>query len=142
MSNLDAFLDELQEEIFDEAKQALGERGFERWRNPKYTGRMENPDGWGRVTGECGDTMEIYLKFKDNQVADASYFTDGVRLFHGQRVLCRGTDPGQNPGGIDPISPQTKFLPPLAGCRTTTFTAPPLRLARSRLPWTTTWEPW
>jgi len=77
VSNLDAFLDKLQEEIFDEAKQALGERGFDRWRNPRYNGRMENPDGWGRVTGECGDTMEIYLRFKDNQVADASYFTDG-----------------------------------------------------------------
>ncbi|WP_289019055.1 iron-sulfur cluster assembly scaffold protein [Desulfobacter postgatei] len=77
VSNLDAFLDKLQEEIFDEAKQALGERGFDRWRNPKYNGRMENPDGWGRVTGECGDTMEIYLKFKGNRVADASYFTDG-----------------------------------------------------------------
>lgn len=77
VSNLDAFLDKLQEEIFDEAKQALGERGFHRWRNPKYSGRMKNPDGWGRVTGECGDTMEIYLKFKDSQVADASYFTDG-----------------------------------------------------------------
>ncbi|WP_321495019.1 iron-sulfur cluster assembly scaffold protein [uncultured Desulfobacter sp.] len=77
VSNLDAFLDKLQEEIFDEAKQALGERGFHRWRNPRYNGRMENPDGWGRVTGECGDTMEIYLKFSNNQVADASYFTDG-----------------------------------------------------------------
>jgi len=77
VSNLDAFLDKLQEEIFDEAKQALGERGFDRWRNPKHNGRMENPDGWARITGECGDTMEIYLKFKDNHVVDASYFTDG-----------------------------------------------------------------
>ena len=77
VSNLDEFLDKLQEEIFDEAKQALGEKGFERWRAPKYNGRMENPDGLGRVTGECGDTMEIYLKFKDNQVVDASYFTNG-----------------------------------------------------------------
>ncbi len=77
VDNLDAFLDKLQEDIFDEAKQALGERGFDRWRNPKFNGRMENPDGMGRVTGECGDTMEIYLKFKDNRVSDASYFTDG-----------------------------------------------------------------
>ena len=52
-------------------------RAFQRWRNPKFNGRMPDPDGMGRVTGECGDTMEIYLKFKDNRVADASYFTDG-----------------------------------------------------------------
>jgi hypothetical protein len=36
MNNLDAFIDNLQAEIFDDAKQALGERGFLRWRNPKY----------------------------------------------------------------------------------------------------------
>ncbi|MDD9301124.1 MAG: iron-sulfur cluster assembly scaffold protein [Desulfobacter sp.] len=77
MSNLDQFLDQLQEDIFDEAREALGEKGFDRWRNPKYHGRMKNPDGFGKVLGECGDTMEIYLKFKDNRVASASYFTDG-----------------------------------------------------------------
>ena len=77
MNNLDTFLDKLQEDIFDEAKQALGEKGFQRWRNPKFNGRMQEADGMGRVTGECGDTMEIYLKFKENRVADASYFTDG-----------------------------------------------------------------
>jgi len=38
---------------------------------------MDDPDCWARVTGECGDTMEIYIKFKDNRVAEASYFTDG-----------------------------------------------------------------
>ncbi len=77
MDNLDKFLDQLQEDIFDEAKEALGEKGFDRWRHPRYNGRMEDPDGWARITGECGDSMEIYLRFKDNRVAEASYFTDG-----------------------------------------------------------------
>lgn len=77
MDNLDKFLDQLQEDIFDEARDALGERGFERWRNPRYNGRMENPDGQARIKGECGDTMEIYLKFENGRVASASYFTDG-----------------------------------------------------------------
>lgn len=77
MNKLDAFLDNLQNEIFEEARQALGEKGFHRWRNPKFGGRMENPDGHGRVTGECGDTMEIFLKFEDNRVSHASYVTNG-----------------------------------------------------------------
>ncbi|CCK79873.1 iron-sulfur cluster assembly scaffold protein [Desulfobacula toluolica] len=77
MSSLDDFLDNLQNEIFEEAKQSLGEKGFQRWRNPKFHGRMENPDGQARVIGECGDTMEIYLKFENNRVCNASYFTDG-----------------------------------------------------------------
>ncbi len=77
MDKLDVFLDNLQNEIFEEARQALGEKGFHRWRNPKFCGRMENPDGYGRVTGECGDTMEIFLKFKDNRISHASYVTNG-----------------------------------------------------------------
>lgn len=77
MNRLDDFIDQLQEEIFDEARQALGEKGFDRWRNPRFQGKMENPDGWSHVTGSCGDTMEIYLKFKNGRVHKASYFTTG-----------------------------------------------------------------
>ncbi len=77
MNKLDAFIDKLQEDIFDDARQALGERGFDRWRNPKFNGRMEVPHGMARVTGECGDSMEIYLRFKNNHVSEASYYTDG-----------------------------------------------------------------
>ncbi len=75
--DLDTFLDNLQEEIFDEAKEAFGEAGFERWRNPKYNGRMENSDTSACIKGECGDTMEIFLKFDGDCVKSASYITDG-----------------------------------------------------------------
>jgi nitrogen fixation protein NifU and related proteins len=77
MDDFDRFVDALQEEIFDEARAAYGEKGFDRWRRPRYQGRMTSPDGAARLTGECGDTMEIFLKFENNRVTDASYFTDG-----------------------------------------------------------------
>ncbi|MBW2370224.1 MAG: iron-sulfur cluster assembly scaffold protein [Deltaproteobacteria bacterium] len=73
----DAFVEDLQNEIFNEAKEAFGEAGFERWRNPKYNGRMQNCDAYARVKGKCGDTMEIYLKFSGDRVQSASYVTDG-----------------------------------------------------------------
>jgi nitrogen fixation NifU-like protein len=75
--DLDIYVNELQEKIYDEAREAYGEKGFHRWRNPKYCGRMENYDASARVTGGCGDSIEIFLKFEDNQVKNASYFTDG-----------------------------------------------------------------
>jgi nitrogen fixation NifU-like protein len=52
MDKLDAFLDNLQNEIFEEARQALGEKGFHRWRNPKFGGRMEDPDELTDITDE------------------------------------------------------------------------------------------
>lgn len=75
--NFDAFVNGLQEQIFDVAKEAFGEKGFHRWRNPKHNGPLQNCDTSARVTGKCGDTMEIFLKFEDNRVNRASYVTDG-----------------------------------------------------------------
>ncbi len=77
MNDLDSFVNDLQEKIFDEAKEAYGEKGFRRWRNPRFVGRMDRPDACARITGKCGDTMEIFLKFENNRVKRASYFTDG-----------------------------------------------------------------
>ena len=72
-----ALVDSIQEKVFDDARGAYGEDGFDRWRNPKFHGRMDNPDSQGRIKGSCGDTMEMYLKIEGDRVVDASYTTDG-----------------------------------------------------------------
>jgi nitrogen fixation NifU-like protein len=75
--SLDEFADRLQEEINQEVIQTYGEKVYERWRNPRFGGRMESPTGYGRVTGNCGDTMEIFLRLEGEVVSDASFITDG-----------------------------------------------------------------
>ena len=47
--DLDDFVEDLQNQIFEDTKVAYGDLGFERWRNPQFMGRMENPDGYGRI---------------------------------------------------------------------------------------------
>ena len=74
---LDKFLDDLQEKIFDEAKEVLGENGFNRWQNPRFRGKPEAFDIHGHALGDCGDAMDIYLKFDKGRVETASYETDG-----------------------------------------------------------------
>jgi nitrogen fixation NifU-like protein len=73
----DEFAQNLQERIYSEVKEIYGIKALEQWKSPKYTGIMENPDGCARLTGRCGDTMEIYLRFRDNRVEEALYLTDG-----------------------------------------------------------------
>jgi nitrogen fixation protein NifU and related proteins len=80
----DAFVNKLQEQIFDETKEAFGEAGFKRWRNPLYQGKLANPHGHAKITGTCGDTMEIFLTFENNRVKEASYITDGC----GSSTVC------------------------------------------------------
>jgi nitrogen fixation NifU-like protein len=75
--SFDDFADNLQEQINEEVIQKYGKRIYERWRNPKCMGRMENPTGHACVTGSCGDTMEIYLRLEEGVVKEASYTTDG-----------------------------------------------------------------
>ena len=73
----DALLDKIQTEVFAEAKKSLGEKGFDRWRNPKYRGMMEDANSHARLKGSCGDTMEMYISVKDNCIQQVSYVTDG-----------------------------------------------------------------
>ena len=83
MNKLDDFIDNLQEQIFEETRQAFGEKGFQRWRNPCFAGIMDNPDAHGRVTVSCGDTMEIFLKLYEGRqkfwvnIVTAGFFWDG-----------------------------------------------------------------
>jgi len=74
---LDNFVKRLQKQIFEEAKDVYGEIAYRRWQNPLYSGSMSDPDGFARVKGKCGDTMEIYLKFGNSRVKEALYQTDG-----------------------------------------------------------------
>jgi nitrogen fixation protein NifU and related proteins len=73
----DDYVDNLQEKVFAEAKEAYGAKGFDRWRNPKYHGRVENPDGYARVTGGCGDTIEMTLKIENENVVGGAFTTTG-----------------------------------------------------------------
>lgn len=73
----DALINKIQNEVFAEAKQALGEKGFDRWRNPKFCGVMDGADSHARLKGSCGDTMEMYILVADDRIKKVSYVTDG-----------------------------------------------------------------
>jgi nitrogen fixation NifU-like protein len=81
---LDDFVSGLQNQILEETRAEFGDVAFERWQNPLYAGAINNPDGHGRITGSCGDTMQIFLKFKKNKVKAATFLTDGC----GSSTVC------------------------------------------------------
>ena len=83
-NELNDFAKELQNQILEETRAEFGDVAFERWQNPMYAGAMDNSDGHGRVTGSCGDTMQIFLKFENNKVKEATFLTDGC----GSSMVC------------------------------------------------------
>jgi len=69
--------DGLQELIMADARKLYSETTIDHAMNPRNVGDMNDADGFARVTGPCGDTMEIWLKVKNDTVADATFMTDG-----------------------------------------------------------------
>ncbi len=74
--NLDAFINEMQQDIDDEVRKYYGEDFYQRWRNPPNFGELENA-AVGEQTGSCGDTMRIFLRFADGRVSESRFWTDG-----------------------------------------------------------------
>ena len=68
---------ELEQSVMEDMKEVYSEKTIDHFLNPRNLGEIPAPDGFGRVTGPCGDTMEIYLKVRDGKVMNASFWTDG-----------------------------------------------------------------
>ena len=51
---------------------------MEHFKNPKNVGEIEDADGVGKVGNpRCGDMMYVYIKVKDNKIADIKFKTFG-----------------------------------------------------------------
>lgn len=78
MSNdLEKTVNELQASIMEDARKVYSERVIERWLNPRSLGRIRNPDGFAKIKGPCGDTMQISFKVKDGRFSKIKFMTDG-----------------------------------------------------------------
>jgi len=45
--------------------------------NPRNQGVMDHADGFAKVCGPCGDTINIWLKVNDGIITDIAFTTDG-----------------------------------------------------------------
>ena len=44
--------------------------------------RLHSPDGYGKNTGECGDTVEIFIKIKDDRLYKITFLINGCMNTH------------------------------------------------------------
>jgi nitrogen fixation NifU-like protein len=69
--------EELQELIMADARNIYSETVIDYAMNPRNLGIIQEADGFARVTGSCGDTMEMWLKVDGTTIINASFTTDG-----------------------------------------------------------------
>ncbi len=86
-SNFDEMVKQLQEKILDEARKIYSTEVIELFLHPQHVGRIKDAEAYGKVTGPCGDTMEIYLTLRDDRISDAQFMTDGC----GTTLACGST---------------------------------------------------
>jgi len=66
-----------EESLKAEMRKAYSETVIDHSMNPRNVGDMEDADGFAKVTGPCGDTMEIWLKVRNDTITGATFMTDG-----------------------------------------------------------------
>jgi nitrogen fixation NifU-like protein len=81
---VEKFARELQQQIMEELRRTYSPLVIEHWQNPRNFKALESPDGYARVKGVCGDSMEMFLRVKDNKVIECTFQTDGC----GTTVVC------------------------------------------------------
>ena len=86
-SDFDKMVDQMQEKILDDMRKVYSKEVIELFLHPKNVGEIKDAEGYGKFTGPCGDTMEIYLKVKDDRILDAMFMTDGC----GTTLACGST---------------------------------------------------
>jgi len=69
--------DELEKQIMEAMKKVYTETVIDHAMNPRNAGGIAHADGFGRTTGPCGDTMEIWLRINSGSIVDAAFSTDG-----------------------------------------------------------------
>ncbi|MFZ2055146.1 MAG: iron-sulfur cluster assembly scaffold protein [Candidatus Aminicenantales bacterium] len=81
---IEKFTRELQEQIMADVRRIYSPAVIERWQNPRNFRILEDPDGRARVQGVCGDTMEMFLRVKDETITECAFQTDGC----GTSIVC------------------------------------------------------
>ena len=78
--DIDEIVKNLQEAILAGYSQRFKDEFF----NPRNIGTIENPDSHVRITGVCGDTIEMSLTIRDERIHDIKFTTDGC----GATIVC------------------------------------------------------
>jgi nitrogen fixation NifU-like protein len=70
---MDKIAEELQREVWADYTEVV----IDHAQNPRNVGSISDADGFASVTGPCGDTMDIWLKVRNGEIKQATFWTDG-----------------------------------------------------------------
>jgi nitrogen fixation NifU-like protein len=96
----------LQESIMEDARKIYSEKVIDRWLNPRNLGKIRDPDGFAKIKGPCGDTMQIFFKVKDRRLSKIKFMTDGCASSIAAGSMATDLAQGKKPEEAAEISQQ------------------------------------
>jgi len=98
--------EQLDELVKAEMRKVYSETTIDHAMNPRNFGELENADGFGKITGPCGDTMEIWLRVKNGTITEATFLTDGCGTSISSGSMVTELVKGKSISDAQKISPQ------------------------------------
>ena len=79
IDDLDKWVEEIQKEIDEEEIKRYNKYIVELFQNPKNWGKLKDNEisVWHAYEGSCGDTMQFFLKIKEDRIEKIKFITDG-----------------------------------------------------------------
>ncbi len=106
--------DKLQEQIREKMLEIYSETVVEHNLNPRNIGSFPDADGYARITGPCGDTVEMWLKVDNDTITRAGFTTDGCGTTIASGSMTTEMATGKSPAEAQRIG-QQEVLDALGG---------------------------
>lgn len=74
---MDSEFEAVEENTADKIRSIYSDMVIDHAMNPRNVGSIPNADGYGSAIGICGDDMEIWLRIRNGNIAEASFWTNG-----------------------------------------------------------------
>ena len=75
---------DLEAAVMADALEVFSEKAIDYAMNPRNAGIIPKADAYAGVTGPCGDTMQIWLEIREDEISNAAFWTDGC----GPSIAC------------------------------------------------------
>ena len=82
--SIDKLAERLETQVLEDAREVFSETVIEYAYNPRNIGKISDADGVGKMTGTCGDTMQISIRVENGRIKESRFLTDGC----GASIAC------------------------------------------------------
>jgi nitrogen fixation NifU-like protein len=83
-TDIDELAKRLETQVLEDAREVFSETVIEYAYNPRNVGEISDADGVGKITGTCGDTVQIQICVEDGRISESRFMTDGC----GTSIAC------------------------------------------------------